>query len=116
MSFLIVAGSTIPVAAGSVSVQTVEVGDRHRSFAGGVNSSVTAVFRTWRFQTVARKTTDAATLYSLFSASSQPLACSGDMLNSTGMNCDTRVEGWRSVVGSTGGQMVSLDVVLEETT
>lgn len=84
MAFLTVAGVTIPCAPGSVSRETVEVGDKGRMFDGTYRETVRSRFFIYRGETPPIDRATALTVYNQLVASTQPQNCAGDLVSSSG--------------------------------
>ena len=114
MAFLEVpGGTTVTVAGGGASMEISEVGDRHRAFDGTYRDSVIDQQRTWRIRTVPLTRTQANTLFSTLTASTQPQSCAGELLGSTDLDCDTQFVGEQALVSSTGTRYVVEFLLLE---
>lgn len=84
MSFLVVGGITVPIAASSTpSRSDEEIGDRARSFDGTMRQTVIAVKHNHAGETVPISKTDADALVTALQAS-PPITCSGDWLGASG--------------------------------
>ena len=117
MAFLIVAGTTVPVAANSATMTQEEVGDRHRAFDGTYRSTVRSYPREWKLKTSPMLSTTAETFRGVLNNSTQPQACSGNIFNSTGtVDCDTQLTDMAPLVTSTGTSFghVVLSITLRE--
>ena len=113
MAFVVVDGTTVPVALGSGSMTVETVGDKHRAFDGTIRSTLTDQLRVWKVRSVPMPTGTVDTLFaSLTSLSSQPLTCSGDLLGAS-ISCYGTWDRKTSVAGSSGIQF-TVEFTLEE--
>lgn len=116
MAFLIVGASTVPVAPGGAGLTQDEVGDRHRAFDGTYRSSVRDQLKVWRVETSPMPRSDADTLLGILNSSTQPVTCQGDLLDSTGLSCDTQFDSWTPIISSTSteGHGIVMSFTLRE--
>ena len=99
MAFFVVSATTVPVAPGSVEIDTEEIGDRARTFDGTLRETIRNRVLKYRGSTPPLARATATSVYNALASSSQPISCVGDMLSSstTARNLFTRVVS-RSVV------------------
>lgn len=84
MAFLSVAGTSIPVAEGSVSRTVVEVGDRARTFDGTLRETIRNRVSQYSGETTPLIWADASSVFNTLNASTQPQNVSGTLLSSGG--------------------------------
>ena len=101
MAFLELNGWTVPVAAGSVSEEPVEIGERDRAFDGTYRSSIRAVKRRWRMKTVPMIRSDAEALRGLLLGLGHYWSFDTDLYSSKGLG---PVAGYSATQSSTGGR------------
>lgn len=112
MAFVVVDGNTVPVALGGGSLAIHPVGDRHRAFDGTMRDSITDNLRVWTVKSAPMSRSDADSLYSSLTATSQPKTCSGDLLGAS-ISCYTKFVRWTSSPASTEDRVV-VEFTLEE--
>ena len=114
MAFLIVDGTTVPVALGAGSLKDHPVGDKHRAFDGTMRSTITDHLREWKVRSAPMLSTDVDTLYASLTSLTQPKTCSGDLLGAS-ISCHTTFESKTSVVASsTSALRYVVEFTLEE--
>lgn len=70
---------TVPVAPGGASREFEEIGDRARTYNGGMRQTIRAWKNNWRFRTAPMTTATAASIISSLQGT-QPMACYGSLI------------------------------------
>ena len=116
MAFLSIGGVTIPAAPGSVSRETIEVGDKSRMFDGTYRETIRGRFFMWRGKTPPIDRATALTVYDKLISSTQPQTVSGDMVSSSGGTVDLFTRATNNDLLMSGSTLaVVLDWELEAT-
>jgi hypothetical protein len=113
MAFLVVGGTTVPVADSTPDVDTQEIGDRARAIDGTMRASITARKRVWTVKTRALTTSEASTLRTTL-LSAPTMTATGDWLSGASVTVWPQVGKDTPVVASNGGFRIVMTFTLSE--